>query len=59
MMRKPEWPRDYEAECNCNPPEHSPDQINADKSFHSRTCPVHPSAKASANQLNELAGGAK
>jgi hypothetical protein len=37
--RAPVWPDDYPPTCDCNPPLHTVAQINADKSFHSRTCP--------------------
>ena len=40
--RAPVWPDDYPPTCNCNPPSHAHEQIAADESFHSRTCPEHP-----------------
>lgn len=40
--RAPVWPQDYPPTCNCNPPSHTIEQIHADGSFHSRTCPEHP-----------------
>lgn len=44
--RAPVWPQDYPPSCNCNPPSHTPEQINADESFHSRTCPDHPGRRS-------------
>jgi len=42
----PVWPDDYPPSCNCNPPEHTPEQITGDGSFHSRSCPEHPGKRS-------------
>lgn len=40
------WPDDYPPRCNCDPPSRTAEQILADESFHSRSCPEHPGKRS-------------